>query len=199
MARAILIWGVVGCAIAAPIVLATQSPYLAFRQPIYIAAGFAGILGLGLLLLQPLLAARLLPMSPVQSRQVHRWVGLLLLGEVFLHVGGLWIFSPPDVIDALLLRSPTPFSVWGVLAMWAIFAATALALMRRRLGLPILVWRRAHTTLAAATVVGTVVHALLIEGTMEPISKALLCAFALAATLKALLDLRIWTSSNRAR
>ena len=72
-------------------------------------------------------------------------------------------------------------------------------MMRRRLGLPILVWRRAHTTLAVLTIVGTVVHALLIEGTMEPISKTILAVLALAATLKAILDLRIWTTRPRAR
>lgn len=192
--RAAVIWTALALAIGVPLVLAAQSPYLAFRQPVYIAAGFAGIVGLCLLLVQPLLAARLLPgVPPVPSRLAHRWVGLMLVASVVLHVGGLWVFSPPDVIDALLLRSPTPFSVWGVLAMWAILAATALAMMRRRLSLAPLRWRRWHTSLAGVTIVGTVVHALLVEGTMEPISKAVLCVFALAATVRALHGLRVWS------
>ena len=29
---------------------------------------------------------------------------------VVIHVAGLWITSPPDMIDALLFTSPTPFS-----------------------------------------------------------------------------------------
>ena len=42
---------------------------------------------------------------------------------VIVHVAGLWLTSPPDVIDVLLFRSPTPFSAWGAIAMWAVFAA----------------------------------------------------------------------------
>ncbi len=42
------------------------------------------------------------------------------------------------------------------------------------------------------TVTGTILHALLIEGTMEVVSKSLLAACLGAATLKALLDLKIW-------
>ena len=38
--------------------------------------------------------------------------------------------------------------------------------------------------LAIVIVVGSVVHAILIEGTMETVSKAALCALVLAATVK---------------
>jgi hypothetical protein len=62
-------------------------------------------------------------------------MGSLLVALVLVHVGGLLIASPPDAIDALLLRSPTPFSVWGVLAMWATFAAALLAALRERLAI----------------------------------------------------------------
>ena len=88
---------------------------------------------------------------------------------------------PPDVVDALPFTSPTPFSVWGVIAMWAIFAAALLAGLRRRLRLPPRAWRQGHTALAAVIVLGTVVHAMLIEGTMETVSKAALGVLALAA------------------
>jgi hypothetical protein len=37
-----------------------------------------------------------------------------------------------------------------------------------------------------------VVHAVLIEGTMEIMSKAALCALVLAATMKVMADLRVW-------
>jgi hypothetical protein len=37
-----------------------------------------------------------------------------------------------------------------------------------------------------------VVHCLLIEGTMETISKAALCALVLAATVKVMVDLQVW-------
>jgi len=108
-------------------------------------------------------------------------------------VAGLWITSPPDVIDALLFRSPTPFSAWGVVAMWTVFAAALLAFLRRRLRLRLHVWRFSHTVFAAVTVVGSVVHAMMIEGTMETISKAVLSLLVVAATTKLVIDLRLWT------
>ncbi len=40
-------------------------------------------------------------------------------------------------------------------------------------------------------VVGSVVHAMLIEGAMETISKAALCALVLAAAIKVMADLRV--------
>ena len=106
---------------------------------------------------------------------------------VVIHVGGLWISSPPDMIDALLFASPTPFSPFGVIAMWAIFAVALLAAFRRRLGLR--TWRIAHMVLAAVIVVGSVVHGMLIEGAMETVSKAALCALVLGAAIKAMVDL----------
>ena len=123
----------------------------------------------------------------------------MLVAAVLVHVGGLWITSPPDMIDALLLTSPTPFSPFGVIAMWAIFAVALLAALRRRLGLRLRTWRIAHTLLAVVIVVGSVAHGLLIEGAMETVSKAVLCALVLAATIKVLADLRVWRKRAPAR
>ena len=106
---------------------------------------------------------------------------------VVVHVGGLWITSPPDMIDALLFASPTPFSPFGVIAMWAIFAVALLAAFRRRLGLR--AWRIVHMSLAVVIVAGSVVHAMLVEGPMETVSKAALCALVLAAAAKVMADL----------
>ena len=111
---------------------------------------------------------------------------------VMSHVGGLWITSPPDVIDALLFTSPTPFSAWGVIAMWSLFVVALLAALRRPLHLRPRTWRVAHTCLAAVIVVGSVVHAMLIEGAMGTASKAILCALLLAATIKVMAHLRVW-------
>ncbi len=191
--RAILIWIAVGLAVGAPVLAATQSPLLQWREPVYIIAGFAGILGLALMLLQPLLAVGVLPGLPAMTgRRVHSWIGASLVLAVVVHVVGLWITSPPDVIDVLLFRSPTPFSVWGVIAMWAVFLAALLALLRKRLRLGPRLWRRGHTSLAAVIITGTVVHALLIEGAMEPISKWALCILVGVVFLKAVINLRIW-------
>lgn len=195
-----LIWAAVAVAVTVPLAVAATSPLLAWRQPVYIAGGFAGVVALALILLQPLLAGGYLPGLPMQrGRRVHRWVGAALVAAILVHVGGLWITSPPDVIDVLLFRSPTPFSVWGALAMWALFGAALVAAFRRRLRLRPQLWRFVHTGLAAAVVSGSVLHALLIEGTMGPISKAALCALAAGATLKALIDLRSWSVLTRRR
>ncbi len=196
--RVTLIWACLAAAICVPFAFAATSPLLAWRDPIYIAAGFAGSLALGLLLVQPLLTGGYLPgLSAHRGRRAHRWIGGVLVVAVIVHVGGLWITSPPDVIDALLFTSPTPFSTWGVIAMWAIFAVALLAALRQRLQLGPRTWRIAHMLLAVVIVVGVVVHGMLIEGTMETVSKAVLCALVVAATIKVMADLRVWRRRDR--
>lgn len=197
-ARGIFVWTGLTIAVAAPVTAAAASPLLAWREPIYIAAGFAGVIALALLLIQPLLAGGYLPGLPaLKGRRVHRLVGGVLVAAVILHVAGLWVTSPPDVIDALLFRSPTPFSFWGVVAMWAVFASALVAAFRQRWRFHLQAWRLTHTVLAVVIVVGSIVHALLIEGTMETVSKAVLCVLVFAATLKAIADLRGWTIRAR--
>jgi len=189
--RATLVWAALAIAIAVPVAVAASSPLLAWRDPVYIAAGFAGIAAMAILLVQPLLAGGYLPGLPMpRGRRLHRWVGGALVVFVIVHVGGLWVTSPPDVIDALLFVSPTPFSAWGVIAMWALFAAALLAALRRRLRIRPRFWRLGHTVLVATAVLGSVVHAMLIQGTMGTVSKTVLCALALAATVKAVVELK---------
>jgi hypothetical protein len=188
LARATLIWAALAAAVCVPIAIAATSPLLEWRGPLYIVAGFAGIIALGFLLVQPVLAGGYLPgPSAYRGRRIHHWVGGALVVAVVIHVGGLWISSPPDMIDALLFVSPTPFSPFGVIAMWAIFAVAVLAAFRRRLRLR--TWRIAHMVLAAVIVVGSVAHGMLIEGAMETVSKAVLCALVLGAAIKVMVDL----------
>jgi hypothetical protein len=198
LAKVTLIWVTLVAAICVPIAVAALSPLLAWRGPVYILAGFAGIIALGLVLVQPLLIAGYLPGLPgYRGRRAHHWIGGALAVAVAIHVAGLWFTSPPDMIDALLFTSPTPFSPFGVIAMWAIFAVALLAAFRRRLGLR--TWRIAHMSLAVVIVVGSVVHGMLVEGTMETMSKAALCALVLAATIKVMVDLRVWRMRTRRR
>jgi DMSO/TMAO reductase YedYZ heme-binding membrane subunit len=75
--------------------------------------------------------------------------------------------------------------------MWGVVATAILVLLRRRLGLRHSVWRLIHNGLAAIVVVATVIHALQIEGAMEPGSKWMLCLAVVTATGVALLDLRV--------
>ncbi|MEM8665571.1 MAG: ferric reductase-like transmembrane domain-containing protein [Pseudomonadota bacterium] len=197
-ARAALIWAGIAVAVAVPLAVAAASPLLAWRDPVYIAASFAGVIALILLLVQPLLAIGALPgLSGRRGRRVHAFVGAGLLAAVIVHVLGLWVTSPPDVVDALLFRSPTPFSAWGVVAMWAVFAAAILAVFRKRLRLRPALWRLWHMILAGTIVTGTVVHALLIEGTMGTLSKVALCALVVLAAAKAVGDIRYRTRRSR--
>ena len=111
LARVTLIWALLAAAVFVPIAAAAASPLLEWRGPVYILAGFAGIIALGLMLVQPLLIAGYLPgLSAYRGRRAHHWIGGALVVMVVIHVGGLWITSPPDMIDALLFTSPTPFS-----------------------------------------------------------------------------------------
>ena len=189
---ATLAWGSVAAVMIVPVAIAAFSPYLASRNMPYIVGGFAGIVGLSLLFLQPLLPAGYMAGSEGPAgRRWHRWLGVAIVVAVALHVGGLYLASPPDTIDALLLVSPTPFSVYGVTAMWGVVATAILVLLRRRLGLRHSVWRLIHNGLAAIVVVATVIHALQIEGAMEPGSKWMLCMAVMVAAGVALLDLRV--------
>ena len=183
-----LIWVALAAAIGVPLAAAAMSPQLEWRNAVYILAGFAGIVALGFMLVQPLLIGGYLPgLSGRIGRRVHHWIGGALVVAIVIHVAGLWITSPPDMIDALLFRSPTPFSPFGVIAMWAIFAVALLAVLRRRMRPR--TFRIAHMLLAIVIVAGSVVHGLLIEGAMETASKVVLCALVLAAAVKVMTDL----------
>lgn len=189
---ATLVWGLIIAIMIVPIAIAAFSPYLPSRNAPYIVGGFAGIVCLSLLVLQPLLPAGYLAGTQGPAgRRWHRWLGFGIVAAVALHVGGLYLASPADTLDALLLVSPTPFSVYGVTAMWGVVATAVLVLLRRRLGLRTSIWRLIHNTLAAVVVAATVIHALQIEGAMEGVSKWVLCLAVVAATTVALLDLRI--------
>jgi DMSO/TMAO reductase YedYZ heme-binding membrane subunit len=82
--------------------------------------------------------------------------------------------------------------------MWMIFAVALLASLRRRLGLGPRAWRIVHLSLAVVIVAGGVVHAMLVEGTMETLSKAALCALVLGAAIKVMAD-RVWRKRATSR
>ncbi|MEN0002195.1 MAG: ferric reductase-like transmembrane domain-containing protein [Pseudomonadota bacterium] len=183
----LLIWAAVVVIILLALFASASSPFLQWRDPVYQLASFAGIGAFVLMLFQPLLATGLVPGLPgYGGRRVHFYLGLLVVALVSVHVGALWITSPPDVVDALLFVSPTPFSHWGVGAMWALFAAAVVASLRRFLPIRYRNWRRLHVTLVTTAVAGTVLHMLLIEGVMEPLSKVALCIVVVSALLIAL-------------
>jgi predicted ferric reductase len=94
---AFFLWGVVIAAMVVPIALATTSPYLAYRGPLYIAAGFAGIVAMSLFVLQPLLACPVRALiAPATARRWHRIIGASILILILAHVVGLYFVSPPQ-------------------------------------------------------------------------------------------------------
>lgn len=185
------IWVVLIALVIVPLLIASTSPYLASRDTAYIVAGFAGIVALGLFLLQPLFAAGYLRgVSPAQARKWHRRIGAAISICVVLHIAGLYLTSPPDTIDALLLASPTPFSIFGVVAMWGIIITVFLVVARKRLRLRYPAWQVTHKALAFIMVLSTVIHALQIDGTMGLVSKWVLCVAVLMAAVIAIVDVR---------
>jgi hypothetical protein len=197
---AFTIWLSLALALSVPVAIAATNPFLEGRNFAYLLAGFAGIICLALFLVQPLLAAGYLPsLQGPKGRKWHRRLGWAIVLAVLLHVGGLYITSPPDTIDALLLVSPTPFSVYGVIAMWGVIVTAFLAALRGRLGLGYVNWKILHNTLVFTVIVATVIHALQIEGTMGSASKWALCVGVLIASGATLLDLWLFKPLIRRR
>jgi predicted ferric reductase len=191
-AARLLPWAAVLALGLVPATIAATSPLLAWRSVPYIIGGMAGVLALAVLLVQPLLAAGYQPGPGIARARIwHRRLGMALVVLVVLHIGGLYLASPPDTLDALLLVSPTPFSVYGVTALWTLMATALLVALRGRLGWRPAVWRVVHNALAAVVVVATVVHALMIEGAMGHTSKLLLCLAVLAVAGGTILHLRL--------
>jgi hypothetical protein len=105
--------------------------------------------------------------------RLHRAIGSAILALALAHVFSLWLYSPEDIMDALLLVAPTPFSVWGVAGLGGLLAAGAVMALALRLPRRILI--PLHVGLAGTGAVCAALHAWLIEGAMETITKALLC------------------------
>ncbi len=187
-----LIWLLIGGLITIPVLLAALSPLQASRNMAYVIGGLAGIIALALLIAQPLLAVGFLPaVTTVKQRVWHQRTGIVVVVAVLMHIGGLYITSPDDMTDALLLVAPTLYSVYGVIALWALIIVATLVALRRRLGLKTATWNILHNSLAVIIVVASVVHALMIEGAMGFPSKLALCVALLLATTAVVVHVRI--------
>lgn len=183
--KAAAIWAGLALAIGLPCYFALTSPWLQWRSSVYVVAGFAGVLAYALLLLQPLFKLSALPGLKARANLLgHRLVGSVIALAAALHIIGLWITSPPDVIDTLLFRSPAPFAPFGVVAMWALIALLVVIGLKRRLKLKPKTWQFIHKSLAIVLILSGALHALLIEGTMEFWSKlVLVLLIVISATL----------------
>lgn len=129
-----------------PVVAAAASPLQRGREFLWVIGGMAGVVALSLLFVQPLLTATAPVLMPAaRGLRWHRWGGIAIVAAVALHIGALYAYSPEDVMDALLLVAPTPFSLYGVISLWCLVLTAILAAMRRRLRLSHRNWRIAHS------------------------------------------------------
>ena len=164
-----------------PLAAAALSPLQVGRDVTWVLGALAGVLALALATVQVLLPTPWLGdvLAGLDVR-IHKTVGLTLAAVVVGHVLGLYLYSPDDVRDALLLQTPT-YSRLGVLSAWSVGLSIALALARNRLGLVYADWQILHSALAVAIVGTAVGHALMIRGTLDGPAELLLCAAAVAA------------------
>lgn len=190
--RGWLAWLGVAGAMTVPVALAVASPYLAYRNPAYILGGFAGIVCLALLLIQPLLAAGYLPgLSPVQARRWHRRAGVgdrAVRGDPCRRP----VRDQPARHDrrAVAGRADPVLGLRGGGDVEPL-PGRRLVPLRRRTRLGPRGWSLLHNLLALVVVVATALHAVQIEGAMEPVSKTALCGLVLIATAAALIDVRL--------
>ena len=194
-----LVWLGVILVAGVPAILAAASPLQHGREALWVVGGMAGVLAFSLLFVQPLLMAtapRLI--APAAGLRWHRRVGLAVMAMVVLHVVALYLYSPEDVADALLLVSPTPFSVYGVVGLGALGVTALLAATRRFTPLrAVPLWRLLHSLLAVMIVGAGAVHAMLIEGAMEERSKLAICIAAVAAVVLAAWQVNVGPALRR--
>jgi predicted ferric reductase len=196
----ILAWTMLAAATLIPLWLAATSPLQASRDAYWVSGAIAGVVALALMLAQPLLAAGdVMGSSIPKTRRWHRWAGAVVVAAVAWHVIGLYISSPEDVADALLLVAPTPFSVYGVIGLVAVLLTAVLVALRSKSGLRYGIWRAVHNGLALVFVIASVVHAMLIEGAMNQTSKIILCGLVLAATILVLARVHVLKRLARRR
>ncbi|MFK7854822.1 MAG: hypothetical protein AB8B79_11940 [Granulosicoccus sp.] len=188
----ILLYCILTTLVAGPVVVAATSPLLSGREAVYIVGGMSGVVALALLLLQPILASGYLPsISSVNSKTWHRRIGFLLVLAITLHILGLYLTSPDDLMDALLLISPAPFSLYGVAGMWAIIVTTLLVVLRSLLSWRHTLWKLVHNVLGCIVVVTSVTHAMMIDGAMGYRSKLILCIAIIVLTIVVIVHFRI--------
>ncbi len=177
------VWLARGCGvalIAVPLAAAVHSPLGASREAAWVAGSLLGVLALALLPIQALLPQRSSARRLSVSLRLHRVVGLLVLAATLGHVAALYVVSPDDIGDALVLQAPT-YSRLGVISAVGLIVTIAFALLRPKLGLDEPNWRVIHGALAIAIVGTGVAHALMIRGALDGPIEIALCAAAVLA------------------
>ncbi|PZO02257.1 MAG: ferric reductase [Hyphomicrobiales bacterium] len=196
--RRLAAWLLIAVIAGLPVLVAAASPLQRGREALWITGGMAGVVALSLLFVQPLLMAAAPQLLQARAGvKWHRLGGIAIVAMVALHVGALYLYSPDDVTDALLLVAPTPFSLYGVISLWCLVLTAALAATRRVLKIGHRPWRILHSVLAVAVVGAGAIHAIQIEGAMEEYSKLAICLAALVVTTAGAIEVNILAPMRR--
>jgi predicted ferric reductase len=158
-----------------PTVLAATSPLQTGRDTIWIVGTLAGVLAMSLLVMQVLLPSGWLNFL-VNDHKItwHRVLGISITVLVLAHVVGLYLYSPDDIGDALILAAPT-YSRLGVLSAGCLLLSLVLALARQKLPLIYTDWQILHSALAVAVVGTAIAHVAMLQGTLDGFAEGLLC------------------------
>ncbi|MGJ3245162.1 MAG: ferric reductase-like transmembrane domain-containing protein [Elainellaceae cyanobacterium] len=169
-----------------PTLLAALSPLQVGRAPLWVLGTLAGVLSLSLLVVQVLLPTKWLNMFVGQQNLGwHRILGISVTGLVIAHIVGLYLYSPDDIGDALILAAPT-YSRLGVLSFWCLLLSMILAFARHKLQLVYSDWQILHSVLAVAIVGTAVAHVMLLQGALDGFAEGLLCGSVMVAVLAAI-------------
>ncbi|NJL36811.1 MAG: hypothetical protein HC899_08630 [Leptolyngbyaceae cyanobacterium SM1_4_3] len=170
-----------------PALLAALSPLQHGRAPLWILGTLAGVLSLSLIVVQVLLPTGWLNFGiGEQNFRWHRVLGISITLLVVAHILVLYLYSPDDIGDALILAAPT-YSRLGVLSATCLLISVGLALTRSKLPLTPADWQILHSFLAVAVVGTAIAHAFLLQGTLDGFAEGLLCGSAVVAVLMAVI------------
>lgn len=169
-----------------PVLLAALSPLQAGRAVPWVWGTLAGVLALSLVVVHVLLPTGWLN-SFVGEHNLgwHRILGISITGLTLAHILGLYLYSPDDIGDALVLAAPT-YSRLGVLSAGCLVLSVVLAVTRRQLRLADADWKTIHSALAIAIVGTAVAHAVLLQGTLDGLAEGLVCGSAIVAVCMAI-------------
>lgn len=83
--------------------------------------------------------------------------------------------------------------------MWGVFLTATLAAVRKKFRIKPRHWRIAHKSLAAIVVACSIAHAVLIDGSMESVSKYALCVLVAVLTIMAIGNIGATKINSRSR
>jgi predicted ferric reductase len=164
-----------GAVVTLPLALALTDVHLTGVPAGLVVSTGAAALAVSALVLQPVLAVlgRIRP---------HRALGVVALGLVLVHIGGLATVSVEDTLFAMSPDGPTRARM-ALFATVALCVVVILGLGRARLPLSSGAWRILHGYFAAVVILLGFGHAVLTDGALDGAGTPLLYALGTAALI----------------